>query len=76
VALLAFSGPWPNTCVFTNHSGIGGFHWLPSDELPTPCQVWKRGPTLKCKKIVTYKEGGSNGFHGTEALSVVALLLV
>lgn len=65
-----------HTLAFMLITPVGGFHWVPLDESPRPIQVWKRGPALQGKKIVTYEEGGSNGFRGAEALSVVALLLV
>jgi hypothetical protein len=65
-----------HTLVFFLITPVGGFHWLPLDESPRPRQVWRRGPGLQGKKIVTYEEGGSNGFHGADALSAVALLLV
>ena len=54
---------------------IGGFHWKPLDESPRPCQVWKRGPELESKKILSYEEGGSNGRLGVDARSTVALVL-
>lgn len=65
-----------HTLVFMLITPVGGFHWVPLDESPRPIQVWKRGPALQGKKIVTYEEGGSNGFGGAKALSAVALLLV
>ena len=54
---------------------IGGFHWKPLDQSPRPSQVWKRGPELEAKKILTYEEGGSNGLTGANARSTVALVI-
>jgi len=54
---------------------IGGFHWKPLDESPRPFQVWKRGPELEAKKILSYEEGGSNGQTGADARSTIALVL-
>lgn len=65
-----------HTLVFMLITPVGGFHWMPLDESPRPRQVWKRGPDLQGKKIVTYEEGGSNGLFGPDARSTVALLLV
>jgi len=61
--------------VFVLVTPIGGFYWKPLDESPRPFQVWKRGPELEAKKILTYEEGGSNGLTGTNARSTVALVL-
>jgi hypothetical protein len=54
---------------------IGGFHWKPLDLSPRPFQVWKRGPDLESKKILSYEEGGSNGLVGINARSTVALVI-
>ncbi|KAL7540930.1 hypothetical protein ACHAXR_010494, partial [Thalassiosira sp. AJA248-18] len=54
---------------------IGGFHWKPLDESPRPCQVWKRGPELESKKILSYEEGGTNGQTGANVRSTVALVI-
>ena len=62
--------------VFVLITPIGGFHWKPLDKMPRPCQVWKRGPELESKKILTYEEGGSNGLTGTNVRSTVALVTV
>jgi hypothetical protein len=62
--------------VFFLITPVGKFHCLPPDESPRLRQVWRRGPALQGKKIVTYEEGGSNGFHGADALSAVFFLLL
>ena len=49
---------------------------MPLDESPRPHQVWKRGPDLQGKKVVTYEEGGSNGLEGIDILSRVGLVMV
>ena len=49
---------------------------MPLDESPRPRQVWKRGPELQGKKIVSYEEGGTNGYEGQDMLSKVGLVLV
>ena len=61
--------------IFVLITPIGGFHWRPLDESPRPVQVWKRGPELESKKILTYEEGGSNGQAGVDAISSVALVM-
>ena len=61
--------------IFVLITPIGGFHWRPLDESPRPVQVWKRGPQLESKKILTYEEGGSNGHAGADAMSSVALVM-
>jgi len=48
---------------------------MPLDESPRPVQVFKRGPDLQGKKIITYEEGGTNGLIGSDVRSTVALLL-
>jgi hypothetical protein len=55
---------------------VGGFHWKPLEESPRPHQVWKRGPELQGKKIVTYEEGGSNGGENDDIFSTVGLITV
>mmetsp|Transcript_9082 Transcript_9082/g.13252 ORF Transcript_9082/g.13252 Transcript_9082/m.13252 type:complete len:2301 (+) Transcript_9082:206-7108(+) len=65
-----------NALVFMLITPIGGFHWMPLSESPRPRQVWKRGPGLQGKKIVSYEEGGSNGKNGSDVRSTVALILV
>ncbi|KAL3788523.1 hypothetical protein HJC23_006561 [Cyclotella cryptica] len=53
---------------------IGGFHWKPLDDSPRPRQVWKRGPELESKKILSYEEGGGCG-RDKSVRSTVALIL-
>jgi hypothetical protein len=65
-----------NTLCFMLVTPVGGFHWMPLDESPRPHQVWKRGPDLQGKKVVTYEEGGSNGLDGPDILSRVGLVMV
>eukprot|EP00531_Pseudo-nitzschia_arenysensis_P008969 CAMPEP_0116119166 /NCGR_PEP_ID=MMETSP0329-20121206/2493_1 /TAXON_ID=697910 /ORGANISM="Pseudo-nitzschia arenysensis, Strain B593" /LENGTH=1930 /DNA_ID=CAMNT_0003612843 /DNA_START=102 /DNA_END=5893 /DNA_ORIENTATION=- len=65
-----------DTLCFMLITPVGGFHWMPLDESPRPRQVWKRGPELQGKKIVSYEEGGTNGFEGQDMLSKVGLVLV
>eukprot|EP00536_Pseudo-nitzschia_multiseries_P007798 jgi/Psemu1/256590/estExt_Genewise1Plus.C_1870025 len=65
-----------DTLCFMLITPVGGFHWMPLDESPRPRQVWKRGPELQGKKIVSYEEGGTNGFDGPDMLSMVGLILV
>eukprot|EP00548_Thalassiothrix_antarctica_P010032 CAMPEP_0194158238 /NCGR_PEP_ID=MMETSP0152-20130528/75267_1 /TAXON_ID=1049557 /ORGANISM="Thalassiothrix antarctica, Strain L6-D1" /LENGTH=1319 /DNA_ID=CAMNT_0038867331 /DNA_START=220 /DNA_END=4179 /DNA_ORIENTATION=- len=65
-----------HTLVFMLITPVGGFHWMPLDESPRPRQVWKRGPDLQGKKIVAYEEGGNNGKKGSDARSMLALILV
>eukprot|EP00537_Pseudo-nitzschia_pungens_P005976 CAMPEP_0172360890 /NCGR_PEP_ID=MMETSP1060-20121228/4819_1 /TAXON_ID=37318 /ORGANISM="Pseudo-nitzschia pungens, Strain cf. cingulata" /LENGTH=2771 /DNA_ID=CAMNT_0013082989 /DNA_START=94 /DNA_END=8409 /DNA_ORIENTATION=+ len=65
-----------DTLCFMLITPVGGFHWMPLDESPRPRQVWKRGTELQGKKIVSYEEGGTNGFDGPDMLSTVGLLLV
>ena len=64
-----------NTLAYMLITPAGGFHWMPLDVSPRPRQVWKRGPTLQGKKIISYEEGGSNGESGTLIRSTMALLL-
>mmetsp|Transcript_9018 Transcript_9018/g.13449 ORF Transcript_9018/g.13449 Transcript_9018/m.13449 type:complete len:594 (+) Transcript_9018:2-1783(+) len=61
--------------VFFLLTPLGGFHWLPLSDSPSPRQVWKRGTELQGKKIVSYEEGGSNGLEGEDHHSAVALVL-
>ena len=65
-----------DTLCFMLITPVGGFHWMPLDESPRPRQVWKRGPELQGKKIVSYEEGGTNGYEGQDMLSKVGLVLV
>lgn len=65
-----------DTLCFMLITPVGGFHWMPLDESPRPRQVWKRGPELHGKKIVSYEEGGTNGYEGQDMLSKVGLVLV
>jgi hypothetical protein len=65
-----------NTLCYILVTPVGGFHWMPLEEVPRPHQVWKRGPELQGKKVVSYEEGGSNGLDGPEILSKVGLVLV
>ena len=65
-----------DTLCFMLITPVGGFHWMPLDESPRPRQVWKRGPELQGKKIVSYEEGGANGYDGLDMLSKVGMLLV
>ena len=65
-----------NTLVYMLITPVGGFHWSPLDESPRPRQVWKRGPGLQSKKIVSYEEGGCNGGAGSDMRSTLALLMV
>jgi hypothetical protein len=65
-----------DTLCFMLVTPVGGFHWMPLDESPRPRQVWKRGPELQGKKIVSYEEGGTNGLDGADMLSQVGMLLV
>lgn len=65
-----------DTLCFMLVTPVGGFHWMPLDESPRPRQVWKRGPELQGKKIVSYEEGGTNGLDGPDMLSKVGMLLV
>ena len=65
-----------NTLCFMLITPVGGFHWMPLEESPRPHQVWKRGPELQGKKVVSYEEGGSNGLEGAEILSRVGLVMV
>eukprot|EP00977_Amphora_coffeiformis_P021910 scaffold10056_cov164-Amphora_coffeaeformis.AAC.7 len=65
-----------NTLCFMLVTPVGGFHWMPLDESPRPHQVWKRGPDLQGKKVVSYEEGGSNGADGPDILSTVGLIMV
>ena len=64
-----------SSLVFVLITPIGGFHWKPLDLSPRPFQVWKRGPELELKKILSYEEGGSNGLIGINARSTVALVI-
>jgi hypothetical protein len=57
-------------------TAVGGFHWQALDESPRPRQVWKRGPELQSKKIVSYEEGGTNGMDGPDIISRVGMILV
>lgn len=63
-----------NTLCFMLVTPVGGFHWNPLNESPRPCQIWKRGPELQGKKIVTYEEGGSNGLDEADIRSRVGLI--
>lgn len=65
-----------NTLCFMLVTPVGGFHWMPLEESPRPHQVWKRGPDLQGKKVVSYEEGGSNGLEGSEIRSRVGLVMV
>jgi hypothetical protein len=65
-----------NTLCFMLVTPVGGFHWMPLEESPRPHQVWKRGPELQGKKVVSYEEGGSNGSDGPDLLSRVGLVMV
>jgi hypothetical protein len=65
-----------NTLCFMLITPVGGFHWMPLEESPRPHQVWKRGPELQGKKVVSYEEGGSNGLDDSHILSRVGLVLV
>ena len=65
-----------DTLCFMLITPVGGFHWMPLDESPRPRQVWKRGSELPGKKIVSYEEGGTNGYEGQDMLSKVGLVLV
>lgn len=65
-----------DTLCFMLVTPVGGFHWMPLDESPRPRQVWKRGPELQGKKIVSYEEGGTNGLDGQNMLSKAGLLQV
>ncbi|KAL3810747.1 hypothetical protein ACHAXA_008560 [Cyclostephanos tholiformis] len=64
-----------SSLVFVLITPIGGFHWKPLDLSPRPFLVWKRGPELESKKILSYEEGGSNGLIGINARSTVALVV-
>ncbi len=57
-------------------TAVGGFHWQALDESPRPRQVWRRGPELQSKKIVSYEEGGTNGMDGPDIISRVGMILV
>jgi len=48
---------------------------MPLEDSPRPKQVWRRGPGLQRKKIVSYEEGGSNGLPDSECRSAIALIL-
>jgi hypothetical protein len=65
-----------NTLCFMLVTPVGGFHWMPLEEQPRPQQVWKRGPELQGKKVVSYEEGGSNGLDGPAIVSRVGLVMV
>lgn len=65
-----------NNLCFILVTPVGGFHWMPLEESPRPHQVWKRGPELQGKKVVSYEEGGTNGLDGADILSRVGLVLV
>jgi len=65
-----------NTLCFMLITPVGGFHWMPLEESPRPHQVWKRGPDLQGKKVVSYEEGGSNGLDESEIRSRVGLVTV
>jgi hypothetical protein len=65
-----------NTLCFMLITPVGGFHWMPLEESPRPHQVWKRGPDLQGKKVVSYEEGGSNGLDETEICSKLGLVMV
>jgi hypothetical protein len=65
-----------NTLCFVLVTPVGGFHWMPLEESPRPHQVWKRGPELQGKKVVSYEEGGSNGSDGPDILARVGLVMV
>jgi hypothetical protein len=64
-----------STLCFMLITPVGGFHWMPLEEIPRPHQVWKRGKELQGKKIITYEEGGSNGLDGPDILSRVGLVM-
>jgi hypothetical protein len=65
-----------STLCFLLVTPVGGFHWLPLEESPRPIQIWKRGPELHGKKVLSYEEGGSNGLDGADILSRAGLALV
>lgn len=65
-----------NTLCFMLITPVGGFHWMPLEESPRPHQVWKRGPDLQGKKVVSYEEGGSNGLDESEIRSKLGLVMV
>lgn len=65
-----------NTLCFMLITPVGGFHWMPLEEQPRPHQVWKRGPDLQGKKVVSYEEGGSNGLDEEDIRSRVGLIMV
>jgi hypothetical protein len=65
-----------NTLCFMLITPVGGFHWMPLEESPRPHQVWKRGPDLQGKKVVSYEEGGSNGLDESEICSKLGLVMV
>lgn len=65
-----------NTLCFMLVTPVGGFHWKPLEESPRPHQVWKRGPELRGKKVVSYEEGGSNGLDGAGISSRVGFVTV
>ena len=63
------------TLTFMLITPVGGFHWMPLEHAPRPRQVWKRGPQLQGKKILSYEEGGSNGREESDHHTTVALAL-
>ena len=65
-----------NTLCFMLVTPVGGFHWMPLEDSPRPHQVWKRGPDLQGKKVVSYEEGGSNGLDESDICSKLGLVMV
>jgi len=46
-----------DTLVFLLITPVGGFHWMPLDDSPSPRQAWKIAPELQVINIIAYEEG-------------------